>query len=265
MRAAAKYFWIALISAKSNLAYLPEVASRVIFLGVVLYIFLRLWTVTYSETGTETLAGMTLVQMLWYLVVTESIVLSAPRVAQAVDQDVRTGQLAIQLVRPLSYPLYRLSSTLGERCVRFFLNLGVGSLIALLLVGPLDLQPAGLLIFLLSLPLAFALDFLGSFLIGLCAFWLEDTSGLLLIYSRVTMVVGGMLIPIELFPDAVKGLVMALPFAAMVYGPARLLVLPAWSALAGLIIQQALACAVAGCLVALIYRSAVRRLFANGG
>ena len=105
----------------------------------------------------------------------------------------RTGALAVQLIRPLSYPLYRLWTTLGERLVRFLLNIVVGAAIAFLFVGPIPLSLAGLCLFIPALLLAFILDFLGHFLVGLGAFWLEDTSGLMLIYSRVTMILGGML------------------------------------------------------------------------
>src|SRR5207249_11237896 len=126
-----------------------------------------LWKGTYGETGAERLGGLTLAQMLWYLAMTESIMLSGPRVAQEVDQDVRTGALAIQLVRPLSYPLYRMWTALGERLVRFLLNAAVGILIVLAFVGPIPMTPGGLALFVLALPLAFVLDFLAAFLIGL--------------------------------------------------------------------------------------------------
>ncbi len=100
-----KYFYIALTSIRSKLAYLGEILSKTIFLFVVLYIFLCLWRVTFAETSQTTLGGLTLKQMLWYLVVTESIIMSLPPIATLVDSDVRTGALAVQLVRPLSYPL----------------------------------------------------------------------------------------------------------------------------------------------------------------
>jgi ABC-type uncharacterized transport system permease subunit len=93
-----KYTLICLTAARSNLAYLTEVASRGLFVFVILYIFLQLWRVTYAETNAEQLGGFTLAQMLWYLGITESIVLSSPPVAQEVDQDVRTGALAVQLI-----------------------------------------------------------------------------------------------------------------------------------------------------------------------
>ena len=138
-----KYTWLGLIAARSNLAYLGEVATRTLFLAVILYIFLQLWRVTYSETGAATLGGLTLAQMLWYLAMTEAITLSTPRVAQEVDQDVRTGALAVQLIRPLDYPLARLWMTLGERLVRFGLNAAVGAVLALLLVGPITFHAGG--------------------------------------------------------------------------------------------------------------------------
>jgi ABC-2 type transport system permease protein len=260
-----KYTWVGLTAARSNLAYLAEVATRAVFLGVILYIFLQLWRVTYAETGAAQLGGLTLPQMLWYLAMTEAITLSAPRVAQEVDQDVRTGALAVQLIRPLAYPLARLWTTLGERVVRFGLNAVVGAAIALLFVGPIGFTPGGLLWFALALPLAFTLDFLGNFLIGLAAFWLEDTTGLTLIYSRVTMILGGMLIPIELFPDRVQPTLRALPFASVVYGPARLFVRPDRAFLADLAIRQGIAISVFGLTVALVYRAALRRIHSNGG
>jgi ABC-2 type transport system permease protein len=260
-----KYAWIGLTSARSNLAYLGEVATRVIFLGVILYIFLQLWRATYAQTGATQLGGLTLTQMLWYLAMTESIILSGPRVAQEVDQDVRTGALSIQLIRPLSYPLYRLWNTLGERITRFVINALVGATIALLFVGPIPLSLAGLALFVPTLLLAFVLDFLGHFLIGLAAFWLEDTSGLMLIYTRVTMILGGMLLPIELFPDSWQPLIKALPFASIVYGPARMFIHPDLAYLGELVLRQGVAILLFAVAVALVYRVALRRIHSHGG
>jgi ABC-2 type transport system permease protein len=265
MIALRKYGWIGLTSARSSVAYLTEAATRIIFLGVVLFIFLQLWRATYTQTGAVQLGGLTLAQMLWYLVMTEAITLSNPLAGQEVDHDVRTGAVAIQLIRPLSYPLYRLWTALGERMVTFTMNTLVGAVIALILVGPIPFSPGGLLIFAVSLPFAFTLNFLGYFLVGLCAFWLEDTSGLRLIYSRLTMILGGMLLPLEVFPEAFQPLLRLLPFSSMVYGPARLFVQPDLAFLGDLIVRQGVALVVFSILVAAVYRVAVKRINANGG
>ena len=265
MVALRKYAWVGFTSARSNVAYRNELLTRILFLAVILFVFLQLWRVTYAETKSAQLGGLTLAQMLWYVTMTEALTLSGPLITRDVDQDVRTGALAIQLIRPMSYPLYRLFTALGERMVRFPLNAVVGAVIALILVGPIPVSPGGLLMFLVSLPFAFVLHFLGLFLIGLGAFWLEDTSGLFLIYTRVTMILGGMLIPLELVPAGWQTVLKVLPFSNMVYGPARLFVNPDPVFLLDLLLRQGVAIVAFAVLIAVVYRAAIKRINANGG
>jgi ABC-2 type transport system permease protein len=260
-----KYWWVARTSFRSSIAYLGDTAGRVIFFVVILYIFLQLWSTTFRETGSTQLAGLTLTQMLWYLTITEAIMLSGPRMSFAIDEDVRTGALAGQLIRPMSYALYRLASNVGERFARFVINLIVGSLTALALVGPLNLAHLGLVTLALSLPLAFVLDFLGNFLVGLGAFWLEDTSGLLLIYSRGVLLAGGVLIPIQLYPPEAQTILSWLPFANIAAGPARLFVQPDVQALLLLLGRQTIVAIGFGLIVFTVYRTALKRVFVGGG
>jgi ABC-2 type transport system permease protein len=260
-----KYAWIAYTSARSNIAYLGELVMRTAFMAVILYIFARLWTAVYAETDVHGLGGLTLQQMIFYLAVTEAIVISTPRVSLEVDEDVRTGRLATELLRPLSYALFRLGHTLGERFVRFLVNLAAGAVIATLLVGPLRLSATGLTMFAIVLPMAFVLEFLGFFLIGLGAFWLENTAGLTLIYSRAGMILGGALLPLDVLPDNLQRIARILPFAGVTYAPARMFVSPAAGLLADVLIRQGLAVAVFVGAVVLVQRAAFKRLHANGG
>jgi ABC-2 type transport system permease protein len=263
--ASRKYGFVGWIAARSMLAYFGEVLASTIFLGVIMFIFLNLWRVTFSSANATTLGGLSLPQMLWYLAMTEAILTSRQRMTAAVDHDVRTGAVAVHLLRPLSYPLYRLWTDIGERGVSFALRLVIVSSIALIFVGPIPFSLPGIALFALSVPFAFLLDFLMFFLIGLCAFWLEDTSGLVLIVSRLTMILGGMLIPLELFPDAFQPVLRVLPFSSIVYGPARMFVNPDLEFLLNLILRQGVSIVILAAIVALVYRVALRRINANGG
>jgi ABC-2 type transport system permease protein len=260
-----KFGYVAFISAQSNVAYLGETLGRFVFLGIILFTFLRLWELTYRTMGSSQLGGLTLPEMMWYLALTESIMLSGPRVSQVVDEDVRSGAIGVYLLRPISYPIYRLCTTLGERSVRFALNLVAATGIVLLLVGPSQLPNLGWLHMLMALPLAFALDFLGTFIVGLGAFWMEDTNGVMLIYSRLVMILGGMLIPLELFPSVIQPLLRALPFSAIVYGPARIFVHPNSFELFSLLLRQTIGVAAMGLCVWVIYGVAMKRVVTNGG
>jgi ABC-2 type transport system permease protein len=265
MKAASKYAWIGYTSARSNLAYAGEMVVRTAFMGVILYIFARLWRAVYAEAGAERLDGFTLQQMIWYLAMTEAIVLSTPRVSIEVDQDVRTGRVAVELLRPLSYALYRFGHYAGERCVRFLINSLAGAVAATLLVGAPRFTPHGLAMFVLVLPLAFVLDFLAYFAIGLCAFWLENTAGLTLIYSRTNMIFGGILLPIDMFPPLLEPVVRILPFASAVYAPARMFAAPDTGMFPEIVLRQLLSVAVFAAVAAAVQRVALKKLQANGG
>jgi ABC-2 type transport system permease protein len=265
MKAIEKYVWIAYTSVRSSLAYWGEIAARTIFMSLILYVFLQLWTAVYAGAGKDRLGGLTLKQMLWYVMITEAFVLSSPRVSVEVDEDVRTGRLAVQLIRPLSYALSLMAKTLAERFVRFTVNIVSGSLVTLLLVGPIPLNARGLGMFLMVVPLAFVLDFLGYLFIGLFAFWLESTVGLWLLYSRLTMLLGGMLMPIEVFPDSWQPILRKLPFAMMVYGPARMFVAPDARFLSAIAGSQVIGLAAFSIAVYIIQSMGLRRIQSNGG
>jgi viologen exporter family transport system permease protein len=265
MTAIAKYTWIGYTSVRSNLAYVGEIAARTTFMATVLYVFMRLWTAVYAGAGVERLGGLTLSQMLWYLMMTEAIVLSAPRVSVEVDEDVRTGRVAVQLLRPMSYPLSLYGKAMGERIVRFVLNFLSGSIVALVLAGPIPISVRGLAMFVLALPLAFAVDFLGYFIVGLFAFWLESTIGIALLYSRLTMLLGGMLMPLEVFPIRWQPILRLLPFATVVYGPARMFVAPDAGLLLKMGCVQCASLGVFAAVAAVIQKIAVKRIQSNGG
>ncbi len=265
MRFLRKYWFIGLLAARSNLVYLAEVYSRILFMTVILYIFLRLWQAVYTACGTDRLAGLTLQEMLWYLTITEAIMLSAPRVSAQVDEDVRTGAITGKLVRPLCYPVAIMSANLGERTIRFALNFIAGSIVTFLLVGPLHVSFYGLLALAVALPLAFVIDFLSCFMVGLAAFWLEDTTGVYLIYSRMSMMLGGMLLPLELFPEWLQQIVKVLPFPNVVYGPAHIFLKPDLHEMLGLISRQCCCAAGLSLIIAMMWHLALRRVFSNGG
>lgn len=263
---ASKYGAVFTATLRSQLAYVGEMALRTTFLVIILYVFLQLWRATYAAEGKPTIAGFSVAHMLWYLALTEAIIMSRPRLSGIIDEEVRSGEIAYRLVRPYAYAGYHFASYAAERSLRFAINLAVGSALALLYVGPVTLAADGIAIGLVAAALGLVIDFLALFAIGLLAFRIEDTSSVQLIYSRVLMLLGGMLLPLELFPEPIRSLAAALPFSTMVYAPARLALMggdAAW--VAGLLVRQVVTLAVAAVLVSVLYRAAVRRINVNGG
>lgn len=260
-----KYVAAAALSAKNYLAYVSEMIFRSGFLVVILFVFVNLWTVTYSRAGAEIIAGFDLRQMLWYLVFTESIVISRPRVHQKVEEDIRTGAVSYTLARPYNYLLFQLSVSFGERMVRFISTLVVGYAVMTVMVGPYFPDLSILPFLTVTVALAMIADLIGMITIGFLAFWVEDVSPFFLVYSRLQMLLGGMIVPITIFPPFLRKLSEWLPFRFMVYAPAKLFVncdiTQVWSLMA----EQIFICILLFFIGMSVYRMGVKRLDVNGG
>src|SRR5439155_20173106 len=166
----------------------------------------------------------------------------------------RNGQLAYLLGRPCSYVLYNFAHYLGGRLVRIAMNLTVGVLLALVMVGPPHLTWQGVLFWPLVAFLAVSIEFVCYFACGLLAFWTEDTQAFAFVLSRLTLVLGGVLAPLEIFPQPLRSIAQALPFSTILYGPARTFVHFEADYVARLLVQQVVTLVVGSLLMLLLYR-----------
>ena len=260
-----KYRAVLEISIASNLAYVMEIVFRALMLIAIVFILSQLWKTTFSIRGASTLSGFSVSDMVWYLVAAEAVAMSLPALTKRIDQEVRSGQLAYLLSRPCSYVLYNFAQYLGERLVRFIMNCIVGAILALLIVGLPRLTWISVLAWPLTILFAFGIDFVCYFAIGLLAFWTEETQSFAFVYSRLTLVLGGVLAPIEIFPQPLRTIAQVLPFSTILYGPARTLVHFQLNSFGALLLQQIITLIVGSALMMVLYHVAVRRVNINGG
>jgi ABC-2 type transport system permease protein len=261
----AKYGAILRMSVVNHMAYWSEVLLRSIFLVLIIFVFVQLWSLTYRTLGVRQLGDYSLAQMIWYFAFAEAIVMSAPLLRNKIDQEVKSGDLAYRLNKPYHYVLYLAADYAGERLVRFCLNLAVGSTLALLLVGPIGFSLPGVGAALVILVAALAFDFMGSCAISLLAFWVEDTWAFEFIYRRLVMLLGGMMIPLDVFPEPLSSIARALPFSYIIYGPSRLWVSPTPEFFGMMLVKLSIALLIGGAVVALLFRAGQRNVTVNGG
>ncbi len=260
-----KYRAVLQVSVANNLAYMGEVVFRAMLLLAFIFIFLQLWTATYAARGVHSLAGFSISDMIWYLAATETIALSLPQLTRQIDQEVRSGQLAYLLGRPCNYVLYHFAQYLGERLVRLVINIPVAAAVALVFVGLPNFTWMGVIVWPLVVLLAVSIDFVVYFSIGLLAFWTEETTPFFLIVNRLSLVLGGVLAPLEVLPQPIRGISQVLPFSAVLYGPARTLVHFQLDHFGWLLVQQVVTLAAGSLVLLAIYWAATRRVNINGG
>lgn len=259
-----KYIEVIRVTVQNRLAYVYDQIFRSIGMIIHIFIFTQLWRVTYRGVG-ATIGGFSLPQMIWYLVVTETIVTSAPRFNGIIDAEVRSGDIAYSLNKPYSYLLFQYSRYMGEALFLLPINFLAGALVALPVVGPIVVRPEAIPATLVAWWLGTSLLFLEMAAVSLLAFWLEDTRGLWLLVDRAQWLLGGLMLPVAAFPGVLRRIAEALPFRNVVGGPATLAVVFTWQDFGGLLFNQGIWVAVFALLAAGIYRLGVRRVNVNGG
>lgn len=263
---AGKVWAVLRITIASRASYLGELILRSGFVALVLFIFTALWRATGRGQDVPGLTGFRPEQLIWYLAFTQALVMATPGLFDPeVAKEVRSGDVAYRLARPLPLPLYYLGAHLGETLVRFSINLVVGCAVAWAVAGPMRLSPVAVGAALCAAMAAFIADWVWSFTVALASFWVEDTRGLLLLYRRGAQLLGGMLIPLDAYPDWLATIARALPFQYLIYRPARLFVQPDAAGFGTVIGMLALMTAIGVPLLWIVYRLGLRRVSAQGG
>ncbi|MDG6102728.1 ABC-2 family transporter protein [Dactylosporangium aurantiacum] len=182
-------------------------------------------------------------------------------------QRIRTGDVAVDLARPVDPMLAHLAADLGRAAFvvlpRGLPPLAVGAAVTgLALPG----DPAAYVLGVLSAALAVVVSFACRWLVNLSAFWLLDLRGPMTLYLLVTNILCGLAVPVRWFPGWLAAIAAASPFPSMLQTPIDVLMgrSAGWDAVRLLAVQAAWAVAL---LVAgrLIFTLGSRKLVIQGG
>ncbi|MFN2225430.1 MAG: ABC-2 family transporter protein, partial [Anaerolineae bacterium] len=173
-----RYWSVLRTSARQQWVYRSEMLARSVQMVLFMGVFMALWSTAYGVSGQSELEGFSLVDMVWYLAMTETVTLSTSRIFFEIAEQVRAGDLAYTLARPLSYPYFQVANSLGGSAPRLVMNLAVAALVVSIGLRQVAGSWPGLAAFLVLAVLALILDALLAVLIGLAAFWLEEITPL---------------------------------------------------------------------------------------
>ena len=216
-RSLEKHLAVATASARQAFSARGEILGRAAFYLVFLVIFSRVWRALPAGSGVADWRSL-----LWYLAITEWVVISIPSIQLDFERDVRDGDVATLLPRPISYLGARVSEALGTLFARL-VTLGlVGVPAAWLLAGGLPADARGLPWALVVGPLAAVFGLIAQAAIGLCAVWLHDVTAVYMVWQKAAFVLGGLVLPLTLYPAWLRAIAEASPFAPFLFGPGRL-------------------------------------------
>ncbi len=220
----AKYLQTISIAINNLMVYKVNFVLQVIAPPLIFFfIKYNIWTSIYSlRSAGEELAGYSLDLMIEY----QALAMVVSLIAQGFNsrnlaEDIRLGRISTYLIYPFDFWQFHLSTFLGVQFVHIFVSLFSIALFSFFgFIPSLTLQS-------LALGISFSVLvgvfwFSVQFMIGLMAFWLEETWMLRVILMIVAGFFSGSIIPLEFFPDWARTIIMYTPFPYMTYIPIQI-------------------------------------------
>ncbi|GAA2144140.1 ABC-2 family transporter protein [Kitasatospora kazusensis] len=192
--------------------------TNTVFGFILAYTFLALWQARPGLGGYDTSQAVT------YIWISQSLLVTVAVWGGGFQDDLqerfRTGDIAVDLYRPVDFQGWWLASDLGRAGFHLLARGVVPTLAGVLAFHThLPRSPYVWAAFLLSVLLAVVVSFGLRFLVSLTGFWLHDSEGIRAVMLVVAMFFSGMLLPISLFPGLLGEIAPVLPWAALIQIP----------------------------------------------
>lgn len=182
---------------------------------LIMYYF---WHAVYANR--TSIENINISTMLTYMVIAMLLQGYVSGIGNELAERIRSGDIAIELLRPYDFIFKLISLDIGSKITVFFretLPIIVIAFIFMDLNFPMNLE--ALVLFLVSSFIGIWIGTFFDFLIGVLAFWTINIWGIRVLKEGVITFFSGALVPIVLFPDWLKALSEYLPFQSMVYIP----------------------------------------------
>ncbi|HEX2850716.1 MAG TPA: ABC-2 family transporter protein [Acidimicrobiales bacterium] len=187
--------------------------------------------------------------------------------ALELSERIRTGDVVSDLYRPVDLQRYWLANDMGragfQALARGLPPFLVGGL-AFHLRVPTD--PAVWAAFALCTTIGVAVSFAFRFVVSLSTFWLLDERGPTQLASVIALFFSGFILPLNLFPDGIRPLARALPWASYVQLPIEVFLgQHRGGAVLGVVAQQTAWLAVLLLAGRVVLAAATRKVVVQGG
>jgi ABC-2 type transport system permease protein len=230
--------------------------------------FLRAYIFSALYDSRADVAGYTLADILAFTFIAQSMVTLVGLVGWwPIAESIQSGEVVSDLSRPYDYQGAWLAQEYGRALVHLLTRSVPCMVIGALFFGlPLPTEPLVWLGAAASLVLAIAVSFGWRFSLNLTTFWWIDHRGIAGMALLIAMLFTGFMLPLGMWPDGLREVVVLLPFAAMVSIPIDVILgkLHGVDLLAALAVQALWAIVMLG-FGRLVLGAALRKLVVQGG
>lgn len=239
-------------------------------IGNLIYVLLLyfLWKAIYAGSVTATINGHTFNETFLYIALAMGIFSFLQCWTEwGMSREIITGDVIVRLMKPIDYQTSTLFDTAGASILNFLLiTIPTIAIVIFVFKGNI---PFGINIvyFLISVCLAYFINFNLDFSIGLTAFKTESIWGISTTKEVVVLFFSGASIPLYFFPEGLLKVIEFLPFQAIYHTPLTLLLNPGLpiTEVAKMMAIQVFWILILSLLARIFFLRASRVLMINGG
>lgn len=106
-----KYFEIFKYSIKTKINFIFDYLMSLCSFSIHVFVFSELWD--YILQGKENVAGYTKTELIWYIIIGEFILYTCNRTYKFIAEQVKSGQIANMLIKPVDFIKYMIADDLS--------------------------------------------------------------------------------------------------------------------------------------------------------
>ena len=215
-----------LIGIKEHMVYPSAICAK--FLSKILYLYLQfsIWKALFLSNSQTTMA-LNQEDTLKYIVVATIISSFIEcNTIEWINTQIQSGNIVTDLIRPIDFRKMVFSRHLGDTIVKIVFYCIPLTIIALFIMPTHILLRTHFFWGILSIVLAYCIQFLYSLTIGLLSFWLIVTWPLNMLLGAIYKLLSGVWIPVTMFPDLLSKINQFLPFRAIYAIPVTIITQP---------------------------------------
>lgn len=198
-----------------------ELVARACFYGVIIGVLSSLWRAAAGAAG-GSVVGYDAAAITWYVVFSEASVNGTKfRLIEHIGTEIGSGAFSVEMLRPVRAVAFRIAGEIGDGIVRLGAMVVAGTLLGTLIAGPPP-DAFSYSLALVSAVLAIGCNLAAQHAFAAMAFWQHEAKGAWFLYQKLVFILGGMLLPLQIFPAWLESAAWVAPFWTMSYAPARL-------------------------------------------
>jgi len=239
-------------------------------IGNLLYLLLvyYLWRAIFASSNTATINGMSFEDTMIYLVFAAALFnFMEMWIVWNMGRDIQTGQIVVDLLKPVGYRTLKFFDNLGETIVKFVTTLvPTGIVVFIVSKGAIKLG-VNILYFVISAAFSLIINYYINFMVGTICMYTESIWGVNIMKVVVVNLLSGATVPLAFFPEGLRRVVMFLPFHTICNSPIELLLHSEYNGMKCLSILgvQLFWLLALNIISAVFYDHSLKRITVNGG